>query len=194
MNRIIMLIGGAMLFLMSAANAQLNIATIENKASKKRTELGLTLQDYDGFGLFVRREIKTNTFLRLSGKLSSTSYLNKSHIGIGLEKQIAIGNKGKWELYHGANLNFYKNSWTFDNNYPMKENTLTVGYRLGMRYNINKRLFIGAEINPQIGLAHSDYYIQRNISHGAFSISSNNNNLQPIYQLGATQLTFGVKF
>ena len=71
MIRFIMLLSGAMLLTINILSAQgMTIQHLEPKPKKKH-EIGLTLDEYDGMSLTIRGERKENQYWRLDGNLAS---------------------------------------------------------------------------------------------------------------------------
>ena len=156
MKRFLWLISGSMLLTINTLSAQ--GLKIENVNKSRKTEIGLTLNECAGFGFVVKRQIKPNTFLRADlGKIRYTNNYNTMNWGIGIEHRVAIG-KG-FSYYHGVNFNYGQVAYSYSNYSPpvklepLNISTLSIGYRLGIRYEVNKNLYIGTEINPQIGIS-----------------------------------------
>jgi hypothetical protein len=165
MKRFLWLIGGAILLTINTLSAQ--GLKVENVKPKLRIEFGLTLSENLGCGLFVKREIKNNTFLRLDlgrSTFSRSPYFEfnlSSNIGFGIEHVVPIIDR--FSFYHGANVNYsfeqIGNTWSD----VYKVRSMSIGYRLGFKYDVSKRMVIGAEINPQIGLSKVFYNNQNSI-------------------------------
>jgi outer membrane autotransporter protein len=152
MKRFLWLISGAMLLTINTLSAQ--GLKIENVKPKLKTEIGGYFNERTGLGLFVKKEIKPNTYLRLDLKKSIySSYRNVLDVGFGLEHYVPIANK--FTFYHGANVNYaFTRLKTLGNeNYTVQG--MSIGYRLGVKYDISNRMYIGADINPQIGISRS---------------------------------------
>jgi hypothetical protein len=167
MKKIIFLIGGAMLLIQMAAFAQFN--TAEKTPIKLRKELGVSMNPSGEGTLFFRKEFKENTFWRVDARVKGYQFGSASFadvgIGFGIEKHVKINDK--FSFYHGLNFGLgysqtlsntmritNNNIVVFDDSYNINRSySAYMGYRLGIRYEVNKRVFIGAEINPKIGIS-----------------------------------------
>ena len=176
-----------MLLIISSLSAQ-NFTLQQFDKPKKKTEFGLSYNERSGTGLIFRREIKTNRYWRIDGSASAgrSAWENTHNIalGVGLENRMAI--TPKFSFYHGANLNFASAGNT---QIPYQANSLSIGYRLGVRYDINKRFYVGAEINPQIGVVTGS-----TIATLGNSTFISQNSTRAFKTLGTPTLHFGVKF
>jgi hypothetical protein len=191
MIRFIMLLSGAMLLTINTLSAQMTVQHLEPKP-KKKNEIGLTIDEYNGASLTLRRERKVNQYWRLDGNITSQgSYYNRFGLSFGIENRIPI--TGKLSVYHGLNINTSSATLTgFFSDQVLLSRSLSVGYRLGARIDINKRFFIGAEINPQIGVTHQNGTYE-NLGNSSSFIHNMPNN-QFFKSLGQGTVTMGVKF
>ena len=187
MVKFIMSFGGAMLLIISSLSAQ-DFTSQQFDKPKKKNEFGLSYNERGGAGLTFKREIKENQYWRVDGSASAgrSAWANTHNIALslGLENRMPI--TSKLSFYHGANLNFASVGNT---QIPYQANSLSVGYRLGVRYDINKRFYVGAEINPQIGVARGS-----TITTFGNSTFISENNTRAFKTLGTPTLHFGVKF
>ena len=187
MVKFIMSFGGAMLLIISSLSAQ-KFTSQQFDKPKKKNEFGLSYNERSGVGLTFKRQIKENQYWRVDGSARAAgndwTYSKNFALGIGLENRIPINSK--LSFYHGANLNFA----SFGNTQiDYQVNSLSIGYRLGVRYDINKRFYVGAEINPQIGVARGPV-----VTPFGNSTSISKNETRTFKTLGTPTLHFGVKF
>lgn len=191
MKRIIMLMSGAMLLTINVLQAQL-VASNLDAPYKKKTEIGLNMQDFGTKSIFIRREIKPNRFLHIDAKLGGYALFSNQYnkIGIGIDKQIAITQNQKWQAYHGWNLSVGKQSYYDSNSLSLaRQYSIGVGYRLGVRYNISKHWFVGAEANPQ-------FTFTTNKGSNVLTVESDPvlDKLQMRRNLGQGNITLGFRF
>ena len=186
MVKFVMSFSGAMLLIISGLSAQ-NFTSQQFDKPKKKNEFGLSYNECSGAGLTFKREIKANQYWRIDGSAYSESnaWANGHNfaLNIGLENRMPI--TSKLSFYHGANLNYESIYSAYANRY-YSSNSLSIGYRLGVRYDINKRFYVGAEINPQIGVARGQFTSP--------DINDSRNNQRAFKTLGMPTLHFGVKF
>ena len=116
----------------------------------------------------------------------------EQELSFGVENRIPI--TSKLSVYHGWNVNATSASLinTGLSNQVLLSNSLSLGYRLGARIDINKRFFIGAEINPQVGRIYQSgiYESSGRITH----YIPNMPNTQLFKSLGQGTITMGIKF
>ena len=187
MVKLIMSFGGAMLLIISGLSAQ-NFTSQQFAKPKKKNEFGLSYNERGGAGLTFKREIKANQYWRIDGSAQSAvsgwNYTRNAALSFGVENRMPI--TSKLSFYHGANLN-YASAGNTQINYQV--NSLSIGYRLGVRYDINKRFYVGAEINPQIGVLQGPSVINFGQSTAVFG-----NETRAFKTLGTPTLHFGMKF
>ena len=178
---------GAMLLIISSLAAQ-NLTSQQFDKPKKKNEFGLNFNERTGLSIMYDREIKANKYFRIDGNLKSAPFgYSNLAIGIGIENRILI--TSKLSFYHGMNVNYFRSRIL---PYDTRWNTtgVSLGYRLGVRYDINKHFFVGAEINPQIGVLQGPFVTQ--IGNSQYITSDNNP--RDFKTLGVGTVTFGVKF
>ncbi len=189
MTRIIILISGAMLLIINFLSAQIVPNASLSKPSTKN-EIGLAYNSYAGTQFIFRRELKENKYWRVNGSFRFADNYHDVRLGFGIEHRIPLTKK--FSLYHGWNVNVgNQNIPYFFANETLRSSSVSIGYRLGARYDFNKHFFIGIELNPQIGVSR-DNYSARIISQNSIQIAPGGNHL--LKSLGQGTLTMGVKF
>ncbi len=195
MKRFMTLIGVAMLLTINTLSAQgLTVQNVEPKFKKR--EIAITYSDYEKSSISFRKFKKADTYNRLDinysmSSLNSYTYQKGFGFSFGREKIVPITEK--LSFYHGGNINYRSDFNRYDipnnNDYASRTQTVSIGYRLGVRYDINKRFFIGAEINPQIGASTGQQYMQMgNSTH------INGSKVSPFSSLGDAKIMVGMKF
>lgn len=191
MIRFIMLFSGAILLIINTLSAQ-GFTSQHLEAPKKKKEIGLNFNQFTGTQLTFKKEISEQKYWRIDAGISATRFFQKGSLGFGIENRVPL--KGKFSMYHGWNVNIGYASLKYNPFDPIRNvTTLSLGYRLGMRYDINKHLYIGAEVNPQIGILRRNNASSVNIIQGNIQ-DFNSNRLKFVNGLGAATFNVGVKF
>jgi hypothetical protein len=178
-----------MLLIINTLSAQgLTLKNIEKPT--KKNEIGLSIEQFTGLNFTYRREIKANKYWRFDASMKKREFIHRIGLSFGIEHRVPIGRN--FSLYHGWNLNLKRGSLVaLPLEFPGNTTTISLGYRLGMRYDINKRLFIGAEVNPQVGVS----FLKNGVS-GIISsrVSVEQQKIMPFNGLGGTTFSIGMKF
>jgi hypothetical protein len=139
----------------------------EQTKSLKKREIGLTNLDFSGGAFVIKKEIKENTYRRLSlGSANITFDKGQVLKGTDLRLSLDWGREkrknlvSKLDLIHGMQ---YGTDFFFINNKNTKENTFefnntavrlnaNLGYLIGFIYHLNEKIYIGVETIPDVGL------------------------------------------
>ncbi len=183
------LIGVAMLLTINTLSAQgLTVQNVEPKFKKR--EIAITYSDFEKSSISFRKFKKADTYYRFdlnSSRSSLNSYTYQKGFGFSFGREKIVPITEKLSFYHGGNIN-YRSDFNSYNDNTSRIQTVSIGYRLGVRYDINKRFFVGAEINPQIGISRDKQAIQ--MGNSALIGSK----VSPFSSLGDAKIMVGMKF
>lgn len=155
-----LLINCLFLTLFSCVSYQLNAQKKIENPPKSKIELGVSYSG-NGIGLDVKRHWKDNKYIRLSnltiglgGNSEQTITRASTGFNLGIENRKYFSNK--WFLSYGPELG---TRITYNTNRGINESTyeLSLGYFLGINYDITDYLSIGAEIKTSIFTSRDIY-------------------------------------